>query len=114
MMTDTAVEHEAITIKSTEVVQQAAKMAVEVQNACNGRAILGALLNHRDVMQSESRMDTDVANQHPVTIAVLDKLASLARTQTFSVGFGADRILAAHSACERLAAGESVEWEICP
>ena len=104
-----------ITIEASQITEKAAKMAIECQDACNGRAVLASLLRNLDVMR-EAREVTggDESNQHPVVIAVLDKLASLARSQSMCFDFGTKRIGDAHNACERLASGESVEWTIYP
>jgi hypothetical protein len=62
----------------------------------------------------------DEFNQHPVLIAFLDKLNSLSRIQRLGPGQGdwdqdaADRITNAHQACEDLAAGKDIEWEVTP
>ena len=93
-----------VTIKADEATRKAASDAVLAQNACNGRALLGSLVEHLDTMLNEG---TDIRNQHPVTITFLDKLASLAYTQNFT-----ERVSKAHAACQELSDGQDVEWEI--
>ena len=95
-----------------ETTKKAAEFACEVQDGCNGRAILASLLRHLDAIRAEN-FGTDLSNQHPVTIAVLDKLSSLARVQSYS-GDEGNRIMDAHAACERLRQGLEVEWEVFP
>ena len=103
-----------VTIKPDEATRKAAQFAVDVQDACNGRAVIAALVRHLDEMTaSERSINGDVRNQHPVLIAVLDKMASLAKIQSLS-GCEGDRIMAAHEACQCLAQGEQVEWDIHP
>jgi len=103
-----------LTITSDDATRKAAQFAVDVQDACNGRAVLAALVDHLDRMTASDRSIVgDVRNQHPVLIAVLDKMASLAHIQNLS-GLEGDRIMAAHEACQRLAQGEQVEWSIFP
>ena len=101
-----------VTIVPNEATKKAAEFACEVQDACNGRAILASLLRHLDTMRAGD-IGTDLSNQHPVVISVLDKLSSLGRVQKIS-GFEGDRILAAHAACNRLRQGQEIEWEVFP
>jgi hypothetical protein len=103
-----------INIKPDEATQRAAAFACDVQDACNGRAILASLLRHLDQMrEADDGVVGDLRNQHPVLIAVLDKLSSLARVQDLS-GAEGDRIMSAHVACERLRRGFDVDWEVFP
>ncbi len=103
-----------IKITPNDTTQRAAEFACEVQDAVNGRAILASLLQHLDAMRAaDDSVVGDLRNQHPVLIAVIDKLCSLARTQNYS-GDEGNRIMDAHSACDRLRRGESVEWELFP
>jgi len=105
---------EMITIdpKTDVAIMTAAQFAVDVQDACNGRAVLSALVRHLDAIQNRGG---DFRNQNPVTIAVLDKMASLAHIQNLTISSAEDkRVDAAHEACRELAEGKSVEWEIFP
>ena len=101
-----------VKIMPNEAIKKAAEFACEVQDGCNGRAILASLLRHLDQMRAEN-MGTDLTNQHPVTIAVVDKLSSLAVVQDLS-GEASDRIRSAHAACDRLRQGLEIEWEVLP
>ncbi len=96
------------TIEPDEQTKAAAEEAVAIQDACNGRAVLAALVRRLDAMPD---LDGDKRNQHPVMIAYLDKLASLAHTQGPGIN---DRILKAHDACLELKEGKAVDWEIFP
>jgi hypothetical protein len=103
-----------INIKPNEATKRAAEFACQIQDAVNGRAILASLLRHLDQMrEADDGVVGDLRNQHPVLIAVLDKLASLARVQNL-VGSEGDRIVDAHVACDRLRRDLSVDWEIFP
>ena len=103
-----------VKIVPDEATQRAADFACQVQDACNGRAILASLLRHLDAIRAgDDAVVGDLRNQHPVLIAVIDKLASLARTQNIS-GDEGNRIVDAHSACDRLRRGEAVDWELFP
>lgn len=93
-------------IKPDKATKEAAEFAVEVQNACNGTAILNHLVRHLKAMPN---LDGDRKNQHPVVIAVLDKMASLAHTQDCN-----ERVIDAHIACGELAKGNEVDWKIYP
>ncbi len=100
------------TIEPDEQTRAAATEACDIQDACNGRAVLAALVRRLDAMPD---LDGDKRNQHPVLIAYLDKLASLAKTQYLATWDKVShRIHAAHEACYSLRNGESVEWEIFP
>jgi hypothetical protein len=103
-----------VQIVPNEATQRAAEFACFVQDACNSRAILASLLHHLDEMRAaDDAVIGDLRNQPPVVIAVLDKLASLARVQNIS-GDEGNRIMDAHSACDRLRQGLEVEWELFP
>ena len=103
-----------VNIVSNEATQRAAEFAVQVQDAVNSRPIIASLLNHLDAMRAaDVSVVGDLRNQHPVLIAVLDKLASLARTQNI-LGEEGNRVMDAHAACDRLRRGEPVEWELFP
>ncbi len=103
-----------IKITPNEATQRAADFACQIQDACNSRAILASLLRHLDEMRAaDDAVVGDLRNQHPVLIAVLDKLASLANVQNIS-GDEGNRIIDAHVACDRLRSGKDVEWEIFP
>jgi len=101
------VEPHIWTIEPDEATREAASDACFVQDAVNGRAVLASLVRHLDAMPD---LDGDRKNQHPVTIAYLDKMLSLARAQ----GHCDERTNAAHVACEKLRKGEPVEWLIYP
>ena len=111
------------TIKATPAVMQAAKNAIEIQNACNLLAVLRQM--HADLTKITAEMQemgetisTPGRNQHPVTLAYLDKLNSLARIQIISTDISApvleiyNKISQAYDACTKLSHGQAVEWSV--
>lgn len=62
-------------------IQDLAKQAIEIQNACNLSGIVHAFSKAVTVMRTELKMDTPTCNRHPVTVLFLDKLNSLAGIQ---------------------------------
>lgn len=81
--------------------QQAAKLAIDIQDACNLSGVLGSFntIVH-DVLWPEARRlnkGTDWVNQHPICTLFLDKLCDLNRVQREVTGFSQ-----AYDKCERL------------
>jgi hypothetical protein len=89
-------------------IQDAARLALQVQDACN---LSGVVRSFHEVLTEtlwpEARrlnMGTDWVNNHPISRAYADKIASLAGTQLDELAAGR-----AFDACYELAAGVSVE-----
>ena len=91
---------------SIPAVQAAAKFACEVQDAVNLYAISNAWLKHVAALR-ESGVHGDLLNNHPVNLAFISKLKSLCRMYL-------DREFAALEACDKLAQGEDVLYEVIP
>lgn len=108
---------QTVTIPPTPINTNAAIQALQCQDAVNGLAVAAAMADWMskvkncwsDGGQPEPGPSTDVINQHPVMIMFLTKLAHLARYEQDSKRLGQ-----AQDACEKLAAGHPVEWEITP
>lgn len=98
-----------IHIEADEATKIAAQWAIDVQCTDNIRAILRNLVLFIDTTPNRG---PDLRNQHPVMIAVLDKLAGLARIQAPDTTGVGDRIARAHIACVELAAGRAVQCDI--
>ena len=96
----------AIADGKIEQVQEAAQFAIEVQDACNLYAIANAWLGHLKSLR-DAGANGDLLNNHPVVLAFVSKLNSLCRLNHI-------RELASHDLCDKLASGESVEYEIIP
>ena len=86
----------------------ACKFAWEVQDACNMRAIVAAWVVQMDAMR-KAGINGDRLLNHPSTIAMVSKLASLCRIQG-DCGREMDGI----SACARIAEGKAVVYEVIP
>jgi len=95
-----------------KTIQECAMEALQVQNACN---LSGVVHSFGEVMQSisdyafEHGKGTDWKNNHPIVIAFIDKLSSLASVQCLDCRLV--KMAWAYKECERLAEGESTEYE---
>jgi hypothetical protein len=77
--------------------------AVRVQDACNSAGIINSLARmlpeiRADVERRDGQFSTDAMNKHPVIIAFIDKLASLAGIQSYE-----SRVFEAHGICDERA-----------
>lgn len=91
----------------TDLVQKkAAEDAVFAQDACNLVAIIGCWHRYLLAMHRAKICGDDLIN-HPVSLAFVSKLNSLCH-------LGADREAIALEAIERIARGETAEYEIIP
>lgn len=95
-------------IKADEQTKKWAQDAQMVQSGCNPVGIANTMVRIMTELTHAEDGGTDLAGNHPVVIAFLDKLSSLGSVQNFAN----DRIMDAHAACDKLAEGEDVEWEI--
>lgn len=96
----------AIASGAVEAQRRAAADAVVVQDAVNLVAVVGCLHRHLETLHDTGVYGNSLIN-HPVALAFVSKLNSLCRmTPT--------RELAALGAIDRIAAGESVEYEVIP
>lgn len=75
-----------ITIIASPVVARFAQTALDLQDACNGRAVARALTSVMDYFCSQDCKNggqecigTDLSNQNPITIAILNKLMDMTR-----------------------------------
>lgn len=75
-----------ITIIASPKVATLARTALELQDACNGRAVARTLTEVMDYFCSrecqnsgQELIGTDLANQNPITCAILNKLMDLAK-----------------------------------
>jgi len=83
--------------------QQHAKKALAVQDACNAHGVAVAFVSWLDdYSKLHPSYSTDEKNQHPVTVAYVDKLASLAGCQAL----GNEAAMAAFSILTELAKGD--------
>lgn len=94
------------TTATNEVQRKAAADAVEVQDAVNLIAIVGCFHRHLRALKDTGVGGDDLSN-HPVALAFVSKLNSLCRMTT-------SRELATLDAIDRIAVGESVEYEVIP
>ncbi len=94
----------AISSGANEVQRHAADDAVAVQDAVNLVAVVGSFHRHLIALHSVGVFGDDLIN-HPVSLAFVSKLVSLCR-------MNGSRELAALSAIDKIAAGESVEYEV--
>ena len=89
---------------SIPAVKSAAQDANAVQDAVNLIAIVGCF--HRHLMDlRQTGLGGDDLNNHPVSLAFVSKLNSLCRMTT-------ERKIAAFSAIDKIAQGESVEYDV--
>lgn len=91
---------------SIPAVKSAAQDANAVQDAVKLIAILGCFHRHLTVLR-QTGLGGDDLNNHPVSIAFVSKLNSLCRMTT-------EREMAAFSAIDKLAQGETGEYEVMP
>ena len=96
----------AIADGSNEVERKAAADAVQVQDAVNLTAIVGAFHRHLLALHRAGTCGDDLIN-HPVSLAFTSKLNSLCR-MTF------EREMAALRAIDQIERGEAVEYEVVP
>ncbi len=89
-----------------DVQRKAAADAVQVQDAVNLTAIIGAWHRHLLAMHRAGTCGDDLIN-HPVSLAFTSKLNSLCR-MTF------EREMAALRAIDQIERGEAVEYEVIP
>ena len=87
-------------------VKSAAQDANAVQDAVNLIAIVGCFHRHLLALRQTGLGGDDLSN-YPVTLAIVSKLNSLCRMTT-------EREMAAFSAIDQLAKGESVEYDVIP
>ncbi len=91
---------------SQDVQRKAAADAVQVQDAVNLTAIVGAWHRHLLAMHRDGTCGDNLIN-HPVSLAFTSKLNSLCR-MTF------EREMAALRAIDQIEQGEAVEHEVIP
>ena len=96
----------AVADGSNEVERKAAADAVQVQDAVNIVAIVGAFHRHLLAMHRAGTCGDNLIN-HPVSLAFTSKLNSLCR-MTF------EREMAALRAIDQIERGEAVEYEVLP
>ncbi|QDV56239.1 hypothetical protein [Rosistilla oblonga] len=87
-------------------VKTAAQDANAVQDAVNLIAIVGCFHRHLLALRQAGLCGDDL-NNHPASLAFVSKLNSLCRMTT-------EREMAAFSAIDKLAEGESVEYDVIP
>ena len=92
---------------STLTIQQAARVVLDCQDACNLSGVLASFkeIVHETLWPEARRLGkgTEWINQHPICTLFLSKLGSLNR------GYFECDYPPANDACERLARGETVE-----
>lgn len=91
---------------TSPVQQAAARNAAAVQDAVNLVAIVGCFHRHLLSLHRSGIGGDDLIN-HPISLAFVSKLNSLCRMTT-------EREMAALSAIDLIAQGESVEFEVIP
>lgn len=96
----------AVASGAVEAQRRAAADAVAVQDAVNLVAVIGCFHRHLIALHDAGVYGDDLIN-HPVALAFVSKLNSLCRMTP-------SRELAALGAIDRLAAGESAEYEVIP
>ena len=94
----------AVADGTKEVERKAASDAVQVQDAVNLTAIVGAFHRHLLALHRAGTCGDDLIN-HPVSLAFTSKLNSLCR-MTF------EREMAALRAIDQIEKGEAVEYEV--
>lgn len=87
---------------TTYTLADAARDALQVQDACNLSGVARAFVRAIDALHAAGIRDTDERNRHPVAVLFAHKLASLAGVEPLSSG-DMDRYLAASRECDRLA-----------
>jgi hypothetical protein len=102
----------SVVIRANERVKVLAQEALDLQDACNPLAVAHSLvksMRYFNGIESDNRQEfygSDYAGQNPVTVAILDKLCSLASHPMGADYTGQDDF----HACERLSRGVDVEW----
>lgn len=91
---------------SQDVQRKAAADAVQVQDAVNIVAVVGAFHRHLLALHRAGTCGDDLIN-HPVSLAFTSKLNSLCR-MTF------EREMSALRAIDQIERGEKVEYEVIP
>ena len=81
-------------------IQQMAKMAIDVQTACNLSGIVRSFHEVTQAMRIEHGMSTPECNRHPITLMFIDKLVDLSGHDSGNTAQDAYR------ECERLASAE--------
>jgi len=100
---------ETIKIKATEEARRLARLALDVQDACNPVPLCSLLLEtqkHFRVghIHGQEFGGTDIGLQNPVSLSLLNKLNDLA-------GLGQSRT-ECFTACQELADGNDVHWSV--
>ena len=89
-------------------IQEAARTAIEVQNACNLSGVLASFkeIVHEVIWPEARRLGhgTEWVNTHPIVTLFLSKLCSLNR------GYFECDYMHASDACGAIARGESIEY----
>ena len=96
----------AIANGSNDAERKAASDANAVQDGCNLIAIVGCFHRHLIAMR-DSGVCGDALINHPISLAFISKLNALCRVTDA-------REIAALLAIDRIANGESVEYEVLP
>ena len=96
----------AVADGSNEVERKAAADAVQVQDAVNIVAIVGAFHRHLLALHRVGTCGDNLIN-HPVSLAFTSKLNSLCR-MTF------EREMAALRAIDQIERGEAIQYEVVP
>ena len=91
---------------SQDVQRKAAADAVQVQDAVNLTAIVGAFHRHLLALHRAGTSGDDLIN-HPINLAFVSKLNSLCR-MTF------EREMAALRAIDQIERGEAIQYEVVP
>jgi hypothetical protein len=84
------------------MIRQLAQDAIDVQNACNIRAVARGLVRALDDLDALGARGTDALRSDPITRAWVDKLASLAGVQDL----GNEAAMRAHARCGAIAEGK--------
>jgi hypothetical protein len=96
----------AVASGAVEIQRRAASDAVNVQDAVNIVAVVGCFHRHLLALHAAGVYGDDLIN-HPVALSFVSKLNSLCRMTP-------SRELVALGAIDRLAAGESTDYEVIP
>jgi phage gp16-like protein len=86
--------------KTMKTIQELAKEACDVQDACNTIAVVGGMHRAMQSLMHDHNLFGDALSRHPVTVAWADKVASLTGVQGNS-----GPAFHAHGECARLAKG---------
>jgi len=96
----------SIADSNNPAVKSAAKDANAIQDAVNLISIVGCFHRHLTALR-QTGVGGDDLNNHPVSLAFVSKFNSLCRMTT-------EREMAAFSAIDKIAIGESVEYDVIP